>query len=266
MALFGKLFEKKSCSICGEEIGLLGNRKLADGNCCKKCAAKLSPWFGDRKASTVEQIKEQLAYRARNAEQLKSFHVSKVIGEYGKMYVEEVDGVPNRFFVTYESDYLEENPDIVSFVDVMSCTVDIDVNDEEIMRKNKDGEEVSYNPPRFRYHYNFFIDMVIRNNPYFDVIRFNVNDEDVTLETAQGGRGSAMTAAAGRNTGINREEDRYREYEQMCGNICQAVEDAKRAAQQKAAEAAPEIPAFCSACGAPTNGGRFCQFCGTKLV
>ena len=29
MGLFGKMFEKKECSICGGEIGLLGNRKLA---------------------------------------------------------------------------------------------------------------------------------------------------------------------------------------------------------------------------------------------
>jgi len=36
MGLFGKLFEKKICSICGGEIGLLGNRRLADGNLCKK--------------------------------------------------------------------------------------------------------------------------------------------------------------------------------------------------------------------------------------
>lgn len=43
MGFFGKLFEKKICSICGGEIGLLGNRKLADGNLCKKCARKLSP-------------------------------------------------------------------------------------------------------------------------------------------------------------------------------------------------------------------------------
>ena len=32
MGLFGKLFEKKECSVCGGEIGLLGNRKLEDGN------------------------------------------------------------------------------------------------------------------------------------------------------------------------------------------------------------------------------------------
>ena len=36
MGLFGKLFEKKVCDICGGDIGLLGNRKLEDGNCCRK--------------------------------------------------------------------------------------------------------------------------------------------------------------------------------------------------------------------------------------
>lgn len=35
MGLFGKLFEKKECAICGGEIGLLGNRKLEDGNMCQ---------------------------------------------------------------------------------------------------------------------------------------------------------------------------------------------------------------------------------------
>ena len=39
------LFDKKNCDICGEKIGLLGNRKLDDGNLCKNCARKLSPWF-----------------------------------------------------------------------------------------------------------------------------------------------------------------------------------------------------------------------------
>ena len=32
------LFDKKVCDICGEKIGLLGNRKLDDGNLCKDCA------------------------------------------------------------------------------------------------------------------------------------------------------------------------------------------------------------------------------------
>ena len=47
------LFEKKYCDICGEKIGLLGNRKLEDGNICSKCAGKLSPFFKGRKKSTL---------------------------------------------------------------------------------------------------------------------------------------------------------------------------------------------------------------------
>lgn len=54
------LFDKKNCDICGEKIGLLGNRKLDDGNLCKNCASKLSPWFEERRHSTVEDIKRQL--------------------------------------------------------------------------------------------------------------------------------------------------------------------------------------------------------------
>lgn len=45
------LFDKKNCDICGEKIGLLGNRKLDDGNLCKNCARKLS--LGLRSADTV---------------------------------------------------------------------------------------------------------------------------------------------------------------------------------------------------------------------
>ena len=60
------LFDKKYCDICGEKIGLLGNRKLEDGNLCKDCARKLSPFFSERRNSTVEDIKRQLAYRAEN--------------------------------------------------------------------------------------------------------------------------------------------------------------------------------------------------------
>ena len=79
MALFGKLFEKKQCSICGSDIGLLGNRKLEDGNCCKACAAKLSPWFSERRQSTVEDIKAQLEYREANQDQVAAFHATRTL-------------------------------------------------------------------------------------------------------------------------------------------------------------------------------------------
>ena len=80
MGLFGKLFEKKECDICGGEIGLLGNRKLEDGNICKACAAQLSPWFSDRKSSTIAEIKEQLAYREANKEKVAAFRTTRTLG------------------------------------------------------------------------------------------------------------------------------------------------------------------------------------------
>ncbi len=41
------LFDKKYCDICGNQIKFLGNRKVEDGNICKDCASKLSPFFSD---------------------------------------------------------------------------------------------------------------------------------------------------------------------------------------------------------------------------
>ena len=87
MGLFGKLFEKKICSICGGDIGLLGNRKLADGNLCKKCAQKLSPWFDERRESTVAQIDEQLRDRERNLEELRGFSSSREVGDGGRLHL-----------------------------------------------------------------------------------------------------------------------------------------------------------------------------------
>ena len=71
------LFDKKYCDICGEKIGLLGNRKLDDGNLCKECAKKLSPWFEERRHSTVDSIKEQLAYREANKAKVSAFQITR---------------------------------------------------------------------------------------------------------------------------------------------------------------------------------------------
>lgn len=237
MGLFGKLFEKKVCDICGGEIGLLGNRKLEDGNLCKTCARKLSPWFDDRRHSTVEQIHQQLAYREENERALRTFQVSRTLGDYYKMYIEEVNDVPARFFVTDERDYMGANPDIIEFRNVISCVTDIDEHTEEIKKRTDSGEMVSYNPPRFKHHYDFYIEMEIRNNPYFSSIRFKVNSGVVTMESVGNrgglfsGRGGSIASIAGNAFTNALDQKRYREYEQMCQKIEQAVEDGKRGGQ-----------------------------------
>ena len=91
------LFDKKYCDICGEKIGLLGNRKLEDGNLCKDCARKLSPFFSERRNSTVEDIKRQLAYRAENEKKLVGFAPSITFDGSKKVYI---DPIGERFIVT----------------------------------------------------------------------------------------------------------------------------------------------------------------------
>jgi len=109
MGLFDKLFTKKICSVCGGEIGLLGNRKLEDGNLCKECAGKLSPWFSDRRNTTVEEIKEQLAYREANRAEVAAFRTTRTMGENTKVMLDEDAGL---FMVTSERNLKDANPDV----------------------------------------------------------------------------------------------------------------------------------------------------------
>ena len=56
----------------------------------------------------------------------------------------------------------------------------------------------------------------------------------------------------------------------ICQKIEQAVEDGKRGAQPVVAAPAAPVqeaprPKFCPNCGAPYEGGKFCQHCGNKL-
>ena len=245
MGLFDR-FKKQDCEICGKEVGMFGYKKLEDGEICKDCVKLLSPWFEDRRHATVAQIKEQIAYRERNAKEHENFTISRKIGdEEYFMYIEEVSGVPTRFFVTRLSDYKAENPDIISFKDVISCVTDIQVRDEEIKQKNAEGQMVSCNPRRYKHHHDFYIKMEIRNNPYFDDIKFRINGSCITLETVGdigGGFGGAALAGLFQGVGLSTagvqthsyrnssENRRYEECRMICQKIEQAVEDGKRGA------------------------------------
>lgn len=180
MGLFGKLFEKKECAICGGEIGLLGNRKLEDGNMCKACAAKLSPWFDERRHSTVAQIEEQLEYRESNKENVAAFRTTLSLGETAKVLLDEYVG---RFMVTSARNYSEANPDVLELSDITGCTYDIDEGIDEVTRFDENNEAVSYDPPRFTHSYNFYVTVYV-NNPYFDDMRFKVNSR--TVESKRG--------------------------------------------------------------------------------
>ena len=196
------LFDKKYCDICGEKIGLLGNRKLEDGNLCKNCAAKLSPWFSERKQSTVEEIKEQLAYREANKEAVAAFHTTRTLGKDIKVLLDEDNG---KFMVTSARNIAEANPDVLSFGDVTGCDLDIEEGRTEIEYEDREGNRQSFNPRRYAYHYDFYMTIHV-NHPYFEEIRFKLNDSsvdgdvDTLIEYDQAGamRGRSPMAGSGR--------------------------------------------------------------------
>lgn len=257
MGLFGNLFEKKECAICGSEIGLLGNRKLEDGNMCKNCAKKLSPWFSDRRQSTVAQINEQLAYREENKAKVAAFHTTRTLGEYTKVLLDEDAGT---FMITSARDLAEANPDVLSWSDVTGCVLDIDEGRTELKRKDNEGKEVSFNPPRYSYDYDFFITVHVRN-PYFDSMRFKLNSSSVYMEPSTAPRFGISHVDPEMNV-------EYRNYKEMGEEIKEALLNARQQTRDEAAAAAaPKTAVICPLCGATTtpDASGCCEYCGGAI-
>jgi len=272
MGLFD-VFKKKDCEICGKEVGLLGYKKLEDGEICKDCVKLLSPWFDDRRHSTVEQIKAQIKYREENRAQLSDFRPAKTFGDRSRIYVEYQDGVPTRFAVTRYDDLMEENADLISFKDVISFRTDIQEDRDEIKRENANGDMVSYNPPRYTYQYDFEVEIQV-DHPYFSEIRIQLNRDTIELESeayVRRGIGQGMVGGSF-DPSYNPE---YREFAMTCQELEEIFQQGKNGVAQKSPapqeapvqpeSAAPAGPKFCSNCGAQADGGKFCQFCGTKF-
>ena len=279
MGLFDR-FKKQDCEICGKEVGMFGYKRLEDGEICKDCIKLLSPWFDDRRHSTVDQIKQQLPYREENRAALAGFRPTMAFGDRYTLRTELNNGVPTRFVVERTDNYREENADIISFRDVISFNIDVQESKRELMARNSKGEEISYNPPRYEYSYDFYAEIRV-NHPYFDEITFQLNRESVALETVERRSGFGVTRSGFDPT-------LYPEYRQFRGE-CDELEDLFRAGMQgmvlkgfapavqsvvqaaPAAQPAPEPvptpagPKFCPNCGAPADGGKFCQICGSRL-
>ena len=178
------LFDKKICDICGEKIGLLGNRKLDDGNLCKDCAKKLSPWFEDRRHSTVEDIKRQLEYREKNKKAVMDFCITRQINT--RNYNVFIDDNKGNFTVARKLD-VNENPDIVPLSAVVQCRVDVERQQNEETYTTKDGETVSYQPPVYKYEFDYTMRIKVKN-PWFDDMDFRLN----TFSISSDNRGELM--------------------------------------------------------------------------
>lgn len=256
------LFDKKYCDVCGEKIGLLGNRKLEDGNLCKDCAAKLSPFFSGRKNATVEEIKAQLAYREENRQKLASFRPSRTFGDSKKVYIDDAAGT---FIVTSRSNWMDANPDLIALSQVTACNTDIKENRDEIYRKTEDGTRERYNPPRYEYSYEFNVQILV-NAPWFN---------EINLELSDGNRPDSKYT------------EQYREYERQMYELSNALLGRGMAPQTNYG-AAPAYAQTAQVYGAAAsvygvtnpaantvsgtwtcscgmvNTGRFCQNCGAK--
>lgn len=165
-------FDKKYCDICGEKIGLLGNRKLEDGNCCKECAKKLSPWFSERRQSTVAEIKEQLADRETNQQRVRAFQTTRDLcgGSYTHVFL---DDWKKQFAVAGRLDE-ETNPDIFDIASVTGCRLEIDEDRDEQKHENKEGDLVSYVPPMYKYSYDYHM-IITLNTKWVSEIKFDLN-------------------------------------------------------------------------------------------
>ena len=173
------LFAKKFCDICGEQIKFLGNRKVEDGNMCKNCADKLSPWFSDRRRTTLNDIKEQLRDREANKARVAAFRADTTLGEMAKVLIDRRKG---QFIVLASGRGMDDNPDVFDLNKIRNVEVDVRERRTEQTQRDKEGKTVSYDPPRFTYTYDFLLDIDV-DHPYIDDMRFQVNRSSVKIET-----------------------------------------------------------------------------------
>ena len=265
MGLFEKLLEKKNCDICGSKIGLLGNRKLEDGNCCKECAKKLSPWFSERKHSTVAEIKEQLDYRENNRAAVASFQVTRSFGTDIKVLVDEGAG---KFMVTRARDLNEANPDVLEFCQVTAYEMEVKEAKNEVYREvtDSDGEKKreSYSPQRYKFSYDFQVTIRV-NHPYFDEMNFSLSNGYFEVKASGMVQGSLFGIGFTANSGTlnessptppsledRRNNTRYAECERMSEELREIL--MRRNSGGGASGFAPLIEAYLRTGEAAKNG------------
>ncbi len=278
------LFDKKFCDICGNKIGLLGNRKLEDGNLCKDCASKLSPWFSDRRRSTVADIKAQLADREANQAKVAAFNATRTLGEN---YIVYLDEDAKKFIVSTSSNFRNGNPDVLDFSQVTGCDLEIDEDRTEIYHQDAEGHNVSYNPPRYDYSYNFNVHLRV-NHPWFDEMTFRLNRSAVRIPY-----GSQMPAGRPMSPGVRppmqagRPASRpiqvnfsfgggsqgfdpstnvdYQRYVAMGNELKEVLMQIRQEVRDNIAAAnAPKMAVTCPYCGASTipDLSGCCEYCG----
>lgn len=222
------LFDKKFCDFCGNKIGLLGNKKLEDANMCKDCASKLSPWFSERRHSTKADIDKQLEYREQNKSAVAAFNATRTLGNTSTKLL--IDDNARKFMVTSAKDINTANPDVLDFSQAQGCDLDVKEHRTEIRRTDSNRHSVSYNPPRYKYSYEFHA--IIRvNHPYFDEMKFALSNGSIEVGEQPmnpGQSGGWSVSRSGFNILGNKIDEYYKCVD--CGNEIKAAVDGMRGA------------------------------------
>ena len=259
------LLSKKICSLCGSEIGLFGNHGVADGNICKNCWKKLSPYFRKSRDTRVKDIEEHINYRNDNETELFNFNPTLVLGDKTKVFIDEKN---KSFVINNNDDYRKGNPDIIKLDQVMAVDLEIDEDKDEIYDKDEEGKEISFDPKRYEYEYSFFLDIKV-NSPYFEHIKFDINNFDhpdsknselyfkqkyIAQQIQHALKPSLYPEAILEK--VNEEEK-----EEWTCPECKHINNTKFCGNCGKAKPSPRW--FCPDCG-KENTGKFCIGCGTK--
>ena len=207
-------------------------------------------WFEDRRHSTVEDIKRQLEYREKNKKAVMDFCITRQINT--RNYNVFIDDNKGNFTVARKLD-VNENPDIVPLSAVVQCRVDVERQQNEETYTTKDGETVSYQPPVYKYEFDYTMRIKVKT-PWFDDMDFRLNTFSISsdnrselMEVEQTGHQiiAALTpnAAGMQQPGMNMNNGMQQSGMQMNNGMQQ-----------------PGSLWKCQ-CGAE-NTGRFCEYCG----
>ena len=242
------LFEKKTCDICGEKLGLSGRLKATDGLVCKECAAKLSVWAGDQKGATLRQLRSQLVRREANRQLVADFNTTRSYGETDRICL---DGENRQFMIVSTDNVTLENPDVFSYDDVTDCFLTVEEDRTEDMQKDEKGKPISFNPPHFHYLFDFIVTIKVRD-PWFDTVTLRLNRDSVSIPGGAGG-----ISAGERDT-----SPEYRRY----ANIAEEIRGILTFRPDGTVTAPPLMA--CPVCGtvASPDSDGCCSSCGTRIT